>query len=137
MQFQGWAAETLINSKPFQWLSAYHQTEIIAGLALSQMPDLPKPKDAINTLVSEALHFRRGIRKSITTDLQGKQILRFVLENMRCLDSEWEIPISDSAKYPGKRNYEQIQQAWYVFLNKTCTAFHSYRLKVGCNQVIL
>ncbi|KAF8594751.1 hypothetical protein BDV93DRAFT_577501 [Ceratobasidium sp. AG-I] len=95
MQVQGWAAETLVNSAPFKWLSGKHQTQLTSWFALKQMPDLPKPEDAIKTLVSEALHFRRGI------------------QNMRCLDSEWEIPISESAKSPGKRNYEQVQQAWW------------------------
>lgn len=92
---QGWAAQVLISSKPFKWLSGWSQTFLLAHTALSQLPDLPKPEHAINTLVSEALHFRRGV------------------QNMRCLDSEWEIPISESAKSPGKRNYGQIQQAWW------------------------
>ncbi|KAG8775398.1 hypothetical protein FRC12_001504 [Ceratobasidium sp. 428] len=32
---------------------------------------------------------------------------------MRCLDSEWEIPIPEAANAPGKRDYEKIQWAWW------------------------
>ncbi|KAG8746297.1 hypothetical protein FRC12_014324 [Ceratobasidium sp. 428] len=80
-----------------QWhlLSPKLQTYAVAGLALKMMPDIPEPQPPIKTLVSEAIHFRRGV------------------QNIRCLDSEWEIPIPEAANAPGKRDYEKIQWAWW------------------------
>lgn len=92
---QEWAAQTFINTEIFKLMSPKTQTCVISWFALKAMPDLPKPKDAIRTLVSEALHFRRGI------------------QNMRCRDSEWEIPIPEAPNSPGKRDYEKIQLAWW------------------------
>ncbi|KAG9124347.1 hypothetical protein FRC07_011965 [Ceratobasidium sp. 392] len=93
---EGWAAETLINTRAFKHLlSPKLQTYAVAGVALKAMPDLPVPKPPIKTLVSEAIHFRRGI------------------QNMRCLDSEWEIPIPEAPNAPGERDYEKIQWAWW------------------------
>ncbi|KAG8719253.1 hypothetical protein FRC09_011421 [Ceratobasidium sp. 395] len=92
---EGWAAECLVNTWSFKHLlSPKLQTYTVAGLALKTMPDIPEPQPPIKTLVSEAIHFRRG-------------------KNMRCLDSEWEIPIPEAANAPGKRDYEKIQWAWW------------------------
>jgi hypothetical protein len=62
-QMEGWAAETLINTWGFKHLKPAWQTALLAKIALKAMPDLPNPEDAIKTLVSEAIHFRRGIRE--------------------------------------------------------------------------
>jgi hypothetical protein len=37
-----------------------------------------------------------------------------LVENFRCLDIEWEIPIQAAPN--GDRDYEMIQRAWYVFI---------------------
>ncbi|KAG9078733.1 hypothetical protein FRC06_008199, partial [Ceratobasidium sp. 370] len=93
---EGWAAQSLINTWVFQnLLTPVLQTLAIATIALETMPDLPEPQPPIKTLISEAIHFRRGT------------------QNMRCLDSEWEIPIPEAPNAPGKRDYEKIQWAWW------------------------
>jgi len=91
-QLQGSLAQTIVEFPPFQWLSGQLQATILAKSAMLLLPDIHDRSKAIKTLVSEALHFRRGI------------------QNYRCLDCEWEIPIPPSA---GKRDYELIQRAWW------------------------
>ncbi|CCO35577.1 hypothetical protein BN14_09695 [Rhizoctonia solani AG-1 IB] len=71
------------------------QTSGISHFTLMRMPDRPKPQDAVKTLFSEALHFRRGI------------------QNMRCRNSEWEIPIPAVQGDPKTRDYTTIQRAWW------------------------
>ncbi|KAB5590260.1 Substrate-binding domain cholesterol oxidase [Ceratobasidium theobromae] len=93
---EGWAAEKLINSWAFQHLlSPKDQTLLLAKTALFTMPNIPDPKNAIKTLLSEALHFRRGV------------------QNVRCYDSEWEIPIPAAPNAPAERDYSVIQRAWW------------------------
>ncbi|QRV95085.1 cholesterol oxidase [Ceratobasidium sp. AG-Ba] len=91
-----WVAQTFINTSIFKKIPAKIQTLLLSLFALKAMPDVPEPKDTIKTLVSEALHFRRGI------------------QNMRVRDCEWEIPLPESPNSPGKRDYAKIQWAWHV-----------------------
>ncbi|CAE6392647.1 unnamed protein product [Rhizoctonia solani] len=92
---QGWLAEQIVNTNLFGSLSGRIQALLMGQATLGAMPHIPDPEKAIRTLVSEALHFRRGI------------------QNMRCLDSEWEIPIPESPNDPGKRDYSSVQRAWW------------------------
>ncbi|CAE6465741.1 unnamed protein product [Rhizoctonia solani] len=92
---QGWLAEQIINTELFGSLSGRMQAFLFGQVTLGAMPNIPEPQNAIRTLTSEALHFRRGI------------------QNMRCLDSEWEIPIPEAPNNPGKRDYSSIQRAWW------------------------
>ncbi|KDQ54683.1 hypothetical protein JAAARDRAFT_60628 [Jaapia argillacea MUCL 33604] len=84
-------ADTLFNSSAFKKLWPWGQVWVFS---LGAMCSLPKRtvKNPIKTYVSEALHFRRGI------------------QNFRCRDTEWEIPIP--AK-DGERDYNLIQVAWW------------------------
>ncbi|KAF5346576.1 hypothetical protein D9758_013474 [Tetrapyrgos nigripes] len=91
---EGLFAELINNWSVFQRLPGRIQAWIFGTISLLQMPDVPEAKDAIKTYVSEALHFRRGI------------------QNMRCLDSEWEIPIP-ALKGGTTRDYAVIQRAWW------------------------
>ncbi|GAB1522219.1 hypothetical protein RhiTH_005331 [Rhizoctonia solani] len=92
---QGWLAEQIVNTDIFRSLSGRVQALLMGQVTLGAMPHIPDPKKAIRTLTSEALHFRRGI------------------QNMRCLDSEWEIPIPEAPNNPGKRDHSSVQRAWW------------------------
>ncbi|KAL5638994.1 hypothetical protein ACGC1H_003387 [Rhizoctonia solani] len=92
---QGWLAEQVINTELFGSLSGRIQAFLFGQITLGAMPHIPEPQNAVRTLTSEAIHFRRGI------------------QNMRCLDSEWEIPIPEAANEPGRRDYSSIQRAWW------------------------
>ncbi|KAJ3559702.1 hypothetical protein NM688_g179 [Phlebia brevispora] len=91
-QVQATLAEVLVNCPLFKGLKGYMQAYVLGLGGMLALPDIQNPKDAIKTYTSEALHFRRGI------------------QNFRCLDTEWEIPITT---VNGHRNYEQIQRAWW------------------------
>ncbi|KIK54755.1 hypothetical protein GYMLUDRAFT_176806 [Collybiopsis luxurians FD-317 M1] len=93
---EGFFAEVINNWAPFQRLPGWLQAFIFGTIGMLQMPDVPDTNHPITTYVSEALHFRRGI------------------QNMRCLDSEWEIPIPAPKPGSGKpRDYTVIQRAWW------------------------
>ncbi|CAL1712310.1 unnamed protein product [Somion occarium] len=91
-QIQATLAEALVNYTPFRWLSGRHQAFLLGGASLFALPNVTEEKDIIKTFVSEALHFRRGI------------------QNFRCWDTEWEIPLPT---IKGQRDYELVQRAWW------------------------
>ncbi|KAE9402842.1 hypothetical protein BT96DRAFT_917943 [Gymnopus androsaceus JB14] len=91
---EGFFAEVINNWSKYQTLPGWLQAFIFGLFGMLQMPDVPEEKNAIHTYVSEALHFRRGT------------------QNMRCLDSEWEIPIP-AVKGGMTRDYSIIQRAWW------------------------
>ncbi|CCO36211.1 hypothetical protein BN14_10339 [Rhizoctonia solani AG-1 IB] len=91
---EGWLAQKAGLLLPML-LKPKLQASLIGHLALMQMPDKPKTKDAVKTLFSEALHFRRGV------------------QNMRCRNSEWEIPIPAEQGHPKRRDHKVIQRAWW------------------------
>ncbi|KAF5391481.1 hypothetical protein D9757_002438 [Collybiopsis confluens] len=91
---EGFFAEIIVNWSVFQALSGRLQAYLFGTIGMLQMPSVPDDKHTIQTYVSEALHFRRGI------------------QNMRCLDSEWEIPIP-AVKGGKTRDYSVIQRAWW------------------------
>lgn len=63
LQYEAWTAQQLVNSRGFRWLSGATQAWTMGKTTMSQMPSVKDEKHAIQTYVSEALHFRRGIRK--------------------------------------------------------------------------
>ncbi|KIK62943.1 hypothetical protein GYMLUDRAFT_163790 [Collybiopsis luxurians FD-317 M1] len=91
---EGFFAEIIVNWSLFKALPGRLQAYLFGTIGMLQMPQVADEKHAIQTYVSEALHFRRGI------------------QNMRCLDSEWEIPIP-AAKGGATRDYTVIQRAWW------------------------
>jgi len=91
-QVQATLAETTVNYTPFRWLSGRAQAFILGLTSLLALPSITDQSQAIRTFQSEAQHFRRGI------------------QNFRCWDTEWEIPIG---KVQGKPNYDTIQRAWW------------------------
>ncbi|KAJ3559693.1 hypothetical protein NM688_g180 [Phlebia brevispora] len=91
-QVQATLAEEITSCPLFEDLKGHMQAYVLSLGSMLALPDIKDSKDAIKTYVSEALHFRRGI------------------QNFRCLDTEWEIPITT---VNGARNYEQIQRAWW------------------------
>lgn len=52
-----------MNSWGFKILSASAQAWLMGKTTMSQMPTVKNEANAIQTYMSEALHFRRGIRK--------------------------------------------------------------------------
>jgi hypothetical protein len=54
--------ELINNWSVYQALSGRLQAWLLGSFGMLQMPHVPKGKNAIKTYVSEALHFRRGIR---------------------------------------------------------------------------
>ncbi|KIJ47106.1 hypothetical protein M422DRAFT_164369 [Sphaerobolus stellatus SS14] len=87
------AQNAVVNFPVFKWLSGQDQAYILGRAAMWSLPHVSSPANAIKTFVSEALHFRRGI------------------QNFRCLDSEWEIPIPKTTS--GGKDYTTIQKAWW------------------------
>lgn len=63
MQVSATIAETLVNFKPWSWLSGKKQAYLLGVAAMLSLPNITKVKDTIKAHVSDALHFRRGIRK--------------------------------------------------------------------------
>ncbi|EIN04699.1 hypothetical protein PUNSTDRAFT_146346 [Punctularia strigosozonata HHB-11173 SS5] len=92
-QLESSLAEAITNWAPWSWLDGQKQAYVFGLSAMVGLPNVTKPEDTIQTYVSEALHFRRGI------------------QNFRCWDSEWEIPIPATAD--GDRDYELVQRAWW------------------------
>lgn len=64
-QVQGTLAEAVINFTPFRWLPGHLQAFLFGAASLFAMPSITDSKDAIQTLASEAMHFRRGIREYV------------------------------------------------------------------------
>ncbi|GJE93850.1 FAD-binding domain-containing protein [Phanerochaete sordida] len=91
-QIQETLAETLVNFLPFIALPGRLQAFLFGAAGLLALPSITDPAQAIRTLQSEAEHFRRGI------------------QNFRCWDTEWEIPVPT---VNGKPKYELIQRAWW------------------------
>jgi hypothetical protein len=107
--------DCLVDSIPFKNLSdklPREQAWLFGQAAMMALPNITDEKDAIYAYVSEALHFRRGTRTYQSLHFYSK--LKLTLENFRCLDTEWEIPIPAAAD--GDRDYEMIQRAWCAFL---------------------
>jgi hypothetical protein len=69
MQSQSWLAEQVVTSWAFKLLSGRLQALLLANTTLSLMPDVPNPQNAIQTLLSEAQHFRRGIRECLLLNI--------------------------------------------------------------------
>ncbi|KZW03333.1 hypothetical protein EXIGLDRAFT_759198 [Exidia glandulosa HHB12029] len=85
-------AESIVNSWAFNHLLSPKLQAFTLGMsAMWALPDIPDKKDVIQTYVSEALHFRRGI------------------QNFRVWDMEWEIPIPETSTRSGTRNYEKLR----------------------------
>ena len=57
-------AETLVEYKPFSWLSGRLQAFALGAASMIALPNITDKSNAIKTLQSEAEHFRRGIRMS-------------------------------------------------------------------------
>ncbi|GJE93853.1 FAD-binding domain-containing protein [Phanerochaete sordida] len=91
-EIQATIAEALVNSIPFRLLSGKKQALLSGAACMRALPSITDPSQAIRTLQSEAEHFRRGI------------------QNFRCWDTEWQIPVP---KVNGKPKYELIQRAWW------------------------
>ncbi|KZW03345.1 hypothetical protein EXIGLDRAFT_600728 [Exidia glandulosa HHB12029] len=86
--------ETIVNRWEFNHLlSSRSQANLLGMAAMWALPDIRDDNDVIQTYVSEALHFRRGI------------------QNFRVWDMEWEIPIPEAST--GGRDYETVQRAWW------------------------
>ena len=112
MQLQNYIAELIINWEPWKRIPGHLQAFFFGLIAMVSMPNISDPKDSIKTYASEALHFRRGIRECVIREL-WMTFLSQLTENMRCWDSEWEIPIPP-VQHSDIRDYSIIQRAWCV-----------------------
>ncbi|TFY63527.1 hypothetical protein EVJ58_g3204 [Rhodofomes roseus] len=92
-EIQETAAQVVTSFFLWKDLPGYMQAWLFGVASMAAMPNITDPKKAIKTYVSEALHFRRGI------------------QNFRCWDTEWEVPIPSTTE--GKRDYTLIQRAWW------------------------
>ncbi|CAE6354033.1 unnamed protein product [Rhizoctonia solani] len=95
-------AQWVVSKDWFKAIPGWIQAFLLGHISLFFMPDKPNEGKGVPTLISEAIHFRRGT------------------QNMRVWDSEWEIPIPESPTNPGERDYEKIQLAWWDAIVKTC-----------------
>ena len=68
----------MINYTPFRLLSGHLQAYLFAAASLFALPDVKDPNDAIKTFASEAIHFRRGIRKNFLEWFRESGHLRLV-----------------------------------------------------------
>ncbi|KAF8341453.1 uncharacterized protein EI90DRAFT_3034007 [Cantharellus anzutake] len=93
-QVQETIAELITSWKHWAEVSGYHQAYWFGLATMATLPNVTDGKP-IETLLSDALHFRRGI------------------QNFRCLDSEWEIPVPPQKDGSTKRDYGLIQTAWW------------------------
>lgn len=91
-------------------LGGYQQAFLFGLATLAALPNISDSSEKVPTYVSEALHFRRGIRERIS--LTCLTLPDPIVENFRVWDTEWEIPIP--ALKTGKRDYELVQRAWCV-----------------------
>ncbi|CCM02786.1 uncharacterized protein FIBRA_04895 [Fibroporia radiculosa] len=117
------AAEIITTTFLWKALPAYWQARLLAIATMAILPSVKSDKDAIVTYVSEALHFRRGI------------------QNFRCWDSEWEVPIGS---INGQRDYETIQRAWWDGLSSVYSRSKEAPMRLtfemrlmGCSNVLL
>jgi hypothetical protein len=98
----------------FQLLPARLQAWLLGTITMLQMPAV-KGNNTIKTYVSEALHFRRGVRKYSIISFPNVGMTDEPPENMRVRDSEWSIPFPALEGTGGqKRDYGVIQRAWSV-----------------------
>lgn len=84
------ANSTIFRAFPPEW-----STLIVGNQAMSTL--LKKPDYVVH--VSNGLHFARGI------------------QNLRCLDIEWEIPIPGRADDPTKPDWTIVQKCWWDVIN--------------------
>jgi hypothetical protein len=84
----------ILNSNLFSLFPGYIQMKVMSTFAMLDLPEREKD-DPIVTPLIEALHFRRGI------------------QNMRCRDMEWEIPIPGLKEDPSQPDYTVCQKAWW------------------------
>jgi hypothetical protein len=61
-QLESSLAEAITNWPPWSWLDGQKQAYVFGLGAMVGLPNVTKPEDTFKTYVSEALHFRRGIR---------------------------------------------------------------------------
>jgi hypothetical protein len=92
---QEYAAQ-IANETIFKYLSGKTQADLLAGAAMSFLPD----NVSIKTPLIDALHFRRGI------------------QNMRVLDMEFEIPIPGRKDDPGQPDWTICQHAWWAVIDE-------------------
>lgn len=90
LQAIGLAILNFMNSTLFRWVPPHVSTLIIGGLAMGQLPQ----EDYV-VPVCDALHFARGI------------------QNLRCVDIEWEIPIPPRGDDPTKPDWTIAQKCWW------------------------
>ncbi len=81
----------LITNSVFRLLPGRTQAELFGSLAMANLPS----GVTIVTPLIDALHFRRGI------------------QNFRCLDMEFEIPIPSLADDPTQPDWSVCQRAWW------------------------
>ena len=98
-----------MNYPAFQDLPGWLQAFLFGVGSMLALPSITDPKKAIRTFQSEAEHFRRGIREFGLFPPASACSDTWMVENFRCWDTEWEIPI---AKVNDRPDYAAIQRAW-------------------------
>ncbi|KAH9914605.1 uncharacterized protein B0H18DRAFT_1044638 [Fomitopsis serialis] len=122
-ELQSTAAEVVTSFFLWKDVPGYMQAWLFGVASMAAMPNITDPKKAIKTYVSEAVHFRRGI------------------QNFRCWDTEWEVPVPS---IQGKRDYDAIQRAWWDGISAMYSQAHDAPARIalemrltGASDVIL
>eukprot|EP00210_Caulerpa_lentillifera_P007511 g7177.t1 len=90
LQSIGLAILNFMNSSLFRIFPPAATTLIVGGLAMAQLQN-----EEYVVPVSEGIHFARGI------------------QNLRCIDFEWEIPIPPRGDDPRKPDWSIVQKCWW------------------------
>lgn len=105
---EGWIGGVLTSSPFFRAIPAYWQAQLLATSAMSALPPtlgesvesaIKNEEATIKTALPNALHFRRGV------------------QNMRCLNMEFQIPLPPCPTNPSKPDLTIVRRAWWDVIN--------------------
>ncbi|KAH9903848.1 hypothetical protein F4778DRAFT_781225 [Xylariomycetidae sp. FL2044] len=94
---EGWIGGVLTSSRLFNAIPGPWQAQLLATMGMAALPPTLGESETptINTLLPNALHFRRGI------------------QNMRVRDMEFQIPIPPRADDPALPDFSIVRRAWW------------------------
>jgi len=105
---EGWIGGVLTSSPFFQAIPEYWQAQLLATSAMAALPPtfgesiesaIKHEEATIKTAMPNALHMRRGV------------------QNMRCLNMEFQIPLPPDPKDSTKPDLSVARRAWWDVIN--------------------